>query len=98
MSSIKDRLYAQRQKEYTLMYPGQEWSGQLPKPRKCQFCKQVFQPDSKYKHSLQHCSNLACIKAKILFTKGERKADHYLRRVSHSEKFKDDYWGKMNKR
>jgi len=37
------------------------------------------------------------VKAKILFMKGERRADHYLRRVSHSEKFKDDYWGKMNK-
>jgi len=39
----------------------------------------------------------ALVKAKILFMKGERRADHYLRRVSHSEKFKDDYWGKMNK-
>jgi hypothetical protein len=37
------------------------------------------------------------VKTKILFMKGERRADHYLRRVSHSEKFKDDYWGKMNK-
>jgi hypothetical protein len=37
------------------------------------------------------------VKTKILFMKGERKADHYLHRVSHSEKFKDDYWGKMNK-
>ena len=37
------------------------------------------------------------IKAKVLFKKGEKQADHYLRRVSHSEKFKDDYWGKMKK-
>lgn len=37
------------------------------------------------------------VKTKILFMKGERRADHYLRRVSHSEKFKDDYWGKINK-
>jgi hypothetical protein len=37
------------------------------------------------------------VKTKILFMKGERRADHYLHRVSHSEKFKDDYWGKMNK-
>ena len=37
------------------------------------------------------------VKTKILFMKGERRADHYLRRVSHSEKFKDDYWEKINK-
>ncbi len=37
------------------------------------------------------------VKTKILFMKGERQADHYLRRVSHSEKFKDDYWDKMDK-
>jgi hypothetical protein len=37
------------------------------------------------------------VKTKILFMKGERRADHYLRRVSHSEKFKDDYWSKMDR-
>jgi len=37
------------------------------------------------------------MKTKILFMKGERRADGYLRRVSHSEKFKDDYWEKINK-
>ncbi|MEA3453032.1 MAG: hypothetical protein U9Q96_01690 [Patescibacteria group bacterium] len=37
------------------------------------------------------------LKAKVLFKKGEKRADHYLRRVSHSEKFKDDYWGRMKK-
>ena len=37
------------------------------------------------------------VKTKILFMKGERRADHYLRRVSHSQKFKDDYWGEIDK-
>ncbi len=40
----------------------------------------------------------ALIKTKILFLKGERTADHYLRKVSHSQKFKDDYWGEIGKK
>ncbi|MBU3964140.1 hypothetical protein KJ562_00140 [Patescibacteria group bacterium] len=40
----------------------------------------------------------ALIKTKILFLKGERRADHYLRKVSHSQKFKEDYWGEMDKK
>lgn len=37
------------------------------------------------------------IKTKILFMKGERRADFYLRRVSRSQKFEDDYWEKIDK-
>ncbi len=38
------------------------------------------------------------IKTKIIFMKGERGVDRCLRRVSYSQKFKDDYWEKMNKK
>jgi hypothetical protein len=37
------------------------------------------------------------IKLKILLLKGERKIDQYLHRVSHSEKFGEDYWDKVKK-
>ena len=34
------------------------------------------------------------VKVKILLLKGEKKVDKYLHRVSHSQKFEDDYWQK----
>ena len=48
--------------------------------------------------SLEKLLKKALIKTKILFLKGERKADHYLRKVSHSQKFKEDYWENIDKK
>jgi hypothetical protein len=48
--------------------------------------------------SAEKIAKKALIKAKILFLKGERKADHYLRKVSHSQKFKEDYWKDIDKK
>ncbi len=37
------------------------------------------------------------ITLKIWLLKGERKVDQYLHRVSHSQKFEEDYWDKVKK-
>ncbi len=37
-------------------------------------------------------------KTKILLIKAERKIDQCLKRVSHSPKFKDDYWDDLKKK
>jgi len=37
------------------------------------------------------------IRLKILLSKGEKRVDKYLHKVSHSQKFEDDYWTKVRK-
>jgi hypothetical protein len=37
------------------------------------------------------------MRTKILLLKGERRTDQYLRRVSHSKRFKEDYWRDINR-
>lgn len=37
------------------------------------------------------------IRLKILLLKAERRIDKYLHRVSHSQKFEDDYWREIKK-
>jgi len=37
------------------------------------------------------------IRLKILLSKGEKRVDKYLHKVSHSPKFEDDYWTKVRK-
>ena len=37
------------------------------------------------------------IRLKILLSRGEKRVDKYLHKVSHSQKFEDDYWTKVRK-
>jgi len=37
------------------------------------------------------------IRLKILLSKGEKRVDKYLHKVSHSQKFEDNYWEKVRK-
>jgi len=38
------------------------------------------------------------IRLKILLSKGEKRVDKYLHKVSHSQKFEDDYWTEVRKK
>jgi len=37
------------------------------------------------------------IRLKILLSRGEKRVDKYLHKVSHSQKFEDNYWEKVRK-
>ena len=46
---------------------------------------------------VKHWLKKFLLKIKIFFLKCENKVDHWLNRVSHSKKFDDDYWDKIQK-
>jgi len=53
--------------------------------------------DSVRKFSTEKVLKRILMRTKILLLKGERRTDQYLRKISHSKKFKEDYWEEIDK-